>query len=326
MFINQKKINSWAARSAHIPNGKTVIVGVQITEDLKPVLAKLGFSDALLVGESLMPNPNVGPASKFNSVGARIPQKDKPKEVRTWRQVYRTWKDWHGNEHSGIVSIPNRPSYPVSIVAPPSEYLTIVESDGIKYIVAGNPFIQGDIDEKKVVLLVNLVLESFGMAEVFDGEMKQFHRPAKITRLDWVILPEGTMPWSQLRRHLRPMLDELSKGKKPVVEQRFENITKCKPTEYGIGVNGFKGYVAFVFKHLNLTVLESSQHGNATYIFKGVWEPFSQLTKAELIQADLFEHRLVHDGGWERKLQAILLPQLSKQFTVKRKTMQDDIG
>lgn len=47
------------------------------------------------------------------------------------------------------------------------------------------------------------------------------------------------------------------------------------------GVNGFKGYYAYLYD--NYCVLESAFYGNATYIIpKDNWEELSQKTKREL--------------------------------------------
>ena len=47
-------------------------------------------------------------------------------------------------------------------------------------------------------------------------------------------------------------------------------------------------------------------YGNATYVFRDNWEGLSKLSKAEIIQNNLQEKRLVHRVNWPYKILEIL--------------------
>ena len=70
------------------------------------------------------------------------------------------------------------------------------------------------------------------------------------------------------------------------------------------GINGFKGYYAYLFeKHC---VLECAIYGNATYIIpKDNWEVMSQKTKKELIDEKVLIAKLEHNQNWERNIAGV---------------------
>jgi hypothetical protein len=55
-----------------------------------------------------------------------------------------------------------------------------------------------------------------------------------------------------------------------------------------------------------LSIVESLEYGNATYVFGKDWEALTQLTKAELIAGSLYEQRLIHRRGWEDDIRVLL--------------------
>ena len=52
--------------------------------------------------------------------------------------------------------------------------------------------------------------------------------------------------------------------------------------------------------------MENMIYGNATYVFRDNWEEFSKLSKAEIIQNNLQEKRLVHRGSWPMQIGNLL--------------------
>ena len=68
----------------------------------------------------------------------------------------------------------------------------------------------------------------------------------------------------------------------------------------------FANYLAYLFPDRDLVLMESLEHGNATYVFDGNWEEFSQLTKAEILSQGLQKDRLIHSKGWENRLAEVL--------------------
>lgn len=89
-------------------------------------------------------------------------------------------------------------------------------------------------------------------------------------------------------------------------KHRFTTIIKYKPDAVYYGNGGFHGYLVFVFKKKGLVLMENMIYGNATYVFRDNWEELSKLSKAEIIQNNLQEKRLVHRGSWPMQIGSIL--------------------
>jgi hypothetical protein len=83
-----------------------------------------------------------------------------------------------------------------------------------------------------------------------------------------------------------------------VAEFRVKEITRHTPDFIAVGMGGFSDYVVFGFTDRRRYVLESPLLGNATYVFRDDWERFAALSKAEIIQGDLQEARLIHNKRW----------------------------
>ena len=67
------------------------------------------------------------------------------------------------------------------------------------------------------------------------------------------------------------------------------------------GVNGFKGYYAYLYD--NYCVLESAFYGNATYIIpKDNWEELSQKTKGEVFDEKKVVEKIDHTETWKQNI------------------------
>ena len=70
------------------------------------------------------------------------------------------------------------------------------------------------------------------------------------------------------------------------------------------GINGFKGYYAYLFD--KYCVLECAIYGNATYIIpKANWEVMSQKTKKELTDEKVLIAKLDHNQNWKRNIAGV---------------------
>ena len=82
---------------------------------------------------------------------------------------------------------------------------------------------------------------------------------------------------------------------------RLECIEKYGPKEVVEGINGFKGYYAYIYDEY--CVLESALYGNATYIIPVEnWEELSQKTKKELLDEGKVVDKIVHTSKWKQKI------------------------
>lgn len=300
-IIGKKRIRKSEKYMAHIANGTKAYVGLSITPEVKAKLKEIGFR-SLLPGESLVPAPKFGVISKFNVNGKGIPQKDKPKET-AYRQQYWEWKDWAGNYHSRIVDIPYL-RYPRKWIPAPWVELTIAQSEENQFVLAGNPIIKGETDEKEIVHRINLMLAIFKQAEILQENLEQYEVP-KTVKLNWDILPQGKMPWETFKQYLKPVIDSKSKGKKMIINDRFEAISKYTPDFHAIGENGYQGYIIFGFTKQNLYIFENAEYGNATYVFEGNWKELSKMTKSEIISSNKYKHRFIHVEGWKKQIDGL---------------------
>lgn len=301
LITGKKRIKKASKYMSHIPEGEKAYIGLAITEDVSAKLKEIGFEN-LNPGESLIPSPKLGTVSRFNANGKNVPQKDKPKET-AFRESYWELTDWGGNYHSGTSYIPYQ-RYPRKWIPSPWVELMVMQSGEKKFLVAGSAILKGETEEKDIVHQINLMLEIFKRVEIFQENLKRYEVP-KVVQLGWDILPAGNMPWEKFRSHLAPVMEKLSKGKKTIITDRLETVSQYKPDFHAIGKNGYRGYIIFGFTKQNLYIFESAEYGNATYVFEGEWEQLSQMTKAEIVNANLHKHRFIHLEGWKKQIQGL---------------------
>ena len=127
-----------------------------------------------------------------------------------------------------------------------------------------------------------------------------------VKRANWQILPEGAIVWETVSQAAGRIADE-----RELVGQmqkyRFNTIIKYHPDELYYGTGGFHGYLVFVFKQKNIVIMENMIYGNATYVFNDDWKELSKLSKAEIIQNNLHQSRLVHSAKWVREIGKLLI-------------------
>lgn len=297
-ITNKKNIKKPEKYMSHIKNGEKAYIGLSLTPDVATKLHEIGFKN-LHSGESLVPSPKLCRIANFNTNGREVPEKDKPKET-VYRQGYWELTDWNGNHHSGTCYIPYL-RYPRKLIPAPWIELMIVQSGENKFVIAGNAITKGQTDEVDIVHRINLLLAIFKQAEIFQENLEQYEVPRTV-KLNWDILPKGEIPWETFKTHLAPIMELKSKGKKIIINERLETISKYNPDFHAIGENGYQGYIIFGFTGQNLYIFENAEYGNATYVFEGDWEQLSKMTKAEIIASNLYKHRLVHLDGWKQQI------------------------
>lgn len=308
LIRGKKRIRNCGKYLTHIADGDTVYIGLQITDEITSRLQEIGF-ETLNVGEEILPSPTLGPINRFNANGKEVPQKHLPMET-AYRQQYWEWEDWNGDHHSRIVDIPYK-RYPRKWIPSPEVKLSIVQAKGRKFVIAGEAIIKGVTSDENITHQINIMLEIFRQTEIFLENMRSYEIP-KVIPLNWEVLPSGNMPWTQFKKHLTPILAKASTGKKVIITDRLETISKYKPDFHAIGKNGYRGYIIFGFTKLNLYIFESAEYGNATYVFEGDWEKISKMTKAEIINANLYTERFVHLEGWKKQIGELFRKKISK--------------
>ena len=73
-------------------------------------------------------------------------------------------------------------------------------------------------------------------------------------------------------------------------------------------VFSYKGYVVYNFPKKGISVLESENPNNATYVFElKKWENLSKLSKTEVLSENLYLNRIIHDESWKTHVHKILM-------------------
>lgn len=302
MRVIKKRINNISKYLTGFEANENIVIVVDDIERFGNKLVSLGFDSSLPLGEKILPSV-VGSVSEYNANGLYEKLRDLPKETFYVSQT-RDVKDWHGNYHSVSMDIPYK-RYQTQFVEAPSQELSILKDRDNNKIIASDKIAYTEDNKPLIKHTINLFLEVFGECNIVDEEFFSRQR-TPIKRVTWNILPQGKMPWEQLREPLIELLEKTDVESKEDSLNRFEFINSFSPDFVATGNGGFNDYVVFGFTNSDLYVLENSFAGNATYIFRNDWETLSQLTKAEILQENLQEHRLIHRKNWKRSIREIL--------------------
>jgi hypothetical protein len=299
-MVTGKSINSFnriIAQSHGAQEMLFVVAREKISSDLQ---ARISIHHLREEGDSILPAA-VGKVSEVNARGKEVKRRDLPLVKKSVPQ-YRTWKDWHGNDHSGV-QIRTMMVFPIDFIRPQMEHLSLRIIGGKEYIVTRK--VNVDEPPAAAIHLANLMLELFQAFEIFDVERQRIaHVPAR--QLQWELLPPGKYPWKSAEKIIKPCLDGLRPSEKGVIEHRIREITHFEPDFLATGRGGYQGYFVLGFSTRGIYLLESSNLDNATYVFGEDWEVLSTLTKGEIINGDRAHQRVIHDKAWRRKIRQML--------------------
>jgi hypothetical protein len=89
--------------------------------------------------------------------------------------------------------------FPRLHIPAPSLELTIEQKEDCKYVMVNHEFAkENKEDTGYAILAINIMLEIFQRADLFTSNLDAFIKPAKLKRLNWMILPPGEkMPWDK---------------------------------------------------------------------------------------------------------------------------------
>ncbi len=307
MIISGKRKRKLDKKMLSLVEGEKVIVGLAFNKDIISLLSRIGFTDILNEGETVLPASYVGPLCRFNAEGKYKIHKDQPMET-AYRQREWTWEQWAGyhetETRTEIVDVPYK-RYPRTFISPPSVELSIVKNiEDEKYVVAPVQILDLS-NPDKLLHIINLFLEIFGYCEVLSKDLKSYVLK-NLQRLNWEILPPGKWPWNKIKDKILPIIKQTNRQKQVVIEYRLKVITKFNPEFSAIGRAGFRGYLIFGFPEKNIYALESLFTGNATYIFEENWEYLSKLSKAEILEESLQKDRIIHRKKWDHHIDDLL--------------------
>lgn len=307
MQINRKTRNI-AKYLKHLQPSESYLLGLPLDEDVEKWLVDLGFNVPLIPGQRILPPARKGPASRRNAEGYDIIHRDQPMET-VYRQVEWHWTQFSGRhdtqEMSKIVDVPYR-RYPRTHVEPYSVELEIKVRDDSKVFVVSGPFTNDETNSTVATNTANMLREALGGFEVLGTDLSNWVS-APIRRLYWQLLPAGKNPWESAKPELEKMVERASTGKRGVLRARLTAVGEKKPDFVAIGIGGFEGYTVFGFEKRGLCVLECPHVNNATYVLPmESWEAVSQMTKAQILNAQAHRARIVHTRSWFDALEKIL--------------------
>lgn len=292
----------------HLPEfeaGTSVRAAISLDGLSLDSLKRFGFVDPFDVGQMVLPSVHLGPAARRNAGGHEIVHRDQPMEEASRLQSWRR-KEWHGSQQVEVDDFVLRTyrRYPRSYIAGDGIEFTILRrEDGQRFI--ASPIYDTSTESDTLLAAANLVLEGFSNVEFLRANLLPVLN-VPIKRLNWDVFPQGRIPWDRVRTELERVIEKAPPSVQPVIRARTNQVEKYGPDFAAIGRAGFHGYWVFGFTAHDLYVLESRTLDNATYVLGADWEVVSRLTKAEVINSDLADARLVHDRSWAERLDQVL--------------------
>lgn len=305
LILKKKRINKLSCLS-WVEKGQKVIIALYDAVRFKEKLVELGFSMELKDGEKILPNI-INPATARNAEKFYVVDRTQPKE-KYYQTLWWTRHEWAGRgetrEVSDFVDIP-RERFPRIEYSPYSVELTLKYDEEGHLLVVTEPIEFCDRNEKLLINTINIFLTGFGECEILTDNFEKLV-PIQVIRLNWEVLPQGEYPWEQVQRDLEKISEHKGKTARKMLLDKCEYINSFHPDFRAYGKSGFSGYVIFGFKSRNMYVLESVYTNNATYVLGTEWENLSKLSKAEILNADLQDARLIHNGNWKQDIDALL--------------------
>lgn len=280
-------------------------LGLKITSENKEQIEGIGFP-VLEPGQAMFP-PIVGRFTRYNIEGKENIRRDLPKET-IYISMYSTRREFRGRDQTeevtDFVDIP-RKVYKKELEPGTGFEIVLEEKDDELYLLINKTF-NKEIDLELATVGANIIIELIGKCEIFTEALDSYYKPNRLKRYNWIFLESNGLPWEKRKQHFKEIVESSKKSKQMVIWERLETIAEYKPDFEAIGQNGFSGYVVFGFEKKDIYVFESATLGNATYVVKGDWENVSKMSKAEIIQNNLHEWRLIHRNDWKGKVNEVL--------------------
>ncbi|QTH70381.1 hypothetical protein [Pseudoalteromonas xiamenensis] len=290
-----KYIRTLSAFSAILEGKENVYVSLKLDENKIERLHQVGFPKELKSGLTLLPRV-IGPRTRYNAEGQYGPaNKSVPKVPYV---IERHWErtDWHGNMHSGII-YQHRLKWFREYTPAPSIEMSIV-------FIGEQAFVRSPLlstfEPSDLIAAINVFLEVFGEVEFMSANQLPIYM--NLHKVNWELLPQGTVLSQLGERDIEKLTTRKSKKKDSVCKYRLSTIESYAPDFVAIGNGGFQGYIVYGFKQHGIFVLESMVRNNATYILNGDWQKISQLSKRDILDQSLHEERIIHNESWSTNL------------------------
>ena len=249
------------------------------------------------VGDMVLPSFGFGKICQRNALGYYFTDKSKEKKRR---YICTNWVRPFGNSNASYVACDiYRPCYPKVYVDPMEIELMLYSNAEEKQFVMA--YLEDKRTEQCLIQAIRIFIEIYGKCYVFKDNIK-VSTTTNRRRCNWEILPPGKKPGV----HLKQQLEHDNKSTETYDIKRLQVLDEYKVEEIVEGINGFKGYYAYLFT--NHCILESAIYGNATYILpKDNWERMSQKTKGELLDEKAVIDKVDHKANWETKIRKLIM-------------------
>lgn len=305
MIITKKRIINIELYWHLIEDNNQFYIGVNNIDRFNDKLIKIGFSNNLELGETILPRI-IGPVTRFNAEGKNNKLKNLPKET-AYRQVMWKWKQFIGGgnfeEIEEVRDVPYE-RYQTEFIPPPGEELSIIEVNNQKMILSSR-ILKTEVNSIKARNIFNLFFEIFGECMMLNTNLNTISLP-EIQRKNWSILPPGEYPYEIIDQYINEGLQVVRNRNSRVIKYRVQHISNFKPNFIAVGNAGFTGYWIFGFPNKNIFILESVYPNNATYVLDENWEHISQLSKSDILRNDFHVARLVHRMSWSEEINNFL--------------------
>lgn len=283
----------------------------------------LGFDGGkIVISGAVIPPANVGKWSERNALGWDRKRQDWPMVQKTWTFESPNFGD--GSRNGWTMRSWTKDVYQHQVFEPQGMSIdaTILEERGGDHIVvkfALSPSLSRRMPEFELMFLwsINVLQENTGATGVFASDATAEDYKATIT-LDWQIFPSGTADEivAKFAGSARP-------GNTPDFEEhvraRVSLFESFDPTNYIQGQGGFGSYFGAQFAN-DLVVFENLRYGNAVYLLYQNWDDVSRRSRLDLLRDhDAHFDRVIHTGGWEDRLTALLHDKLHERGIRRRR-------
>jgi hypothetical protein len=211
MIFTGKRKRSLDQVLSAVKNKKRIAFSVPLAQVEPGRLKRVGFSELLEDGETVLPLGIFGACSRRNVSGGLIIHRDKPMEV-CYRQAYWQHKEFRGRREPELVSkiVDIRYlRYPRTNLPAHAAELSIGSLAAGTRVVLSDWFENAESNKEAMLHTFNLFLEIFGMVEILADGAQIVECPLR--RLNWKILPPGPRPWETIRDEI----DEFFRFAKP---------------------------------------------------------------------------------------------------------------
>lgn len=294
MMIRKRRIRNIAK---YIPKEVTnFYIGVEITENTKiAAFEKLNLNQ----NDSFVPEGSFGRISEFNSEGKENVLKDLPMETYTVSRWWE-WSKSNGQTFSELV-YQDRQRYQREFIEPPEMDLQLIKHDNRFFYVSKK--LTNTIENEAIIKhTINLFLEIFKECQVLREDFSYIPKQMPV-KVKWEILPVGENMGERIADYVERRMQGSSNAEKKRTAFYYKYLVKANPHQVSIGINGFRGYVAYEYPIHKVCILENPDYGHATYILPMDWHDVSKLTKREILNNKFHIARIIHDQHWEKKIE-----------------------